>query len=328
MPRHRMRRRGSGSSGAGDQFAWGTLFTKTKMCKFNDSSPCSRGQACSFAHDPEELNALPDFRLTKMCQSIRLFGACKKAEGCNFAHSDEELRASPSELEQLVAPEVEDSCLEGQGSGDLEGLPDCITSLSVEKLDLTLKLPPDPAQESKSAESQLAQTIMAGEDIFSRQTTAQATSNSFSRQTTSQGEDWKDTWSYQALPRLEFRTICASEMQEFPLGAGTIEDFDKVHGRRSFGSCSDDASSDLHDGQSPVRNLAEGLDRGIINSRSDDAPLQPWDWDDNLELKVQNTFLAALPRVRPIRRSRSLASLPTCDRSCAEPLQWSKLFSK
>merc|ERR1719421_2477221 len=47
-----------------------SLFQKTKMCKFHLVGICTKGSACVFAHNREELNALPDLSRTKLCKTL------------------------------------------------------------------------------------------------------------------------------------------------------------------------------------------------------------------------------------------------------------------
>eukprot|EP00930_Biecheleria_cincta_P065524 TRINITY_DN5133_c0_g1_i1.p1 TRINITY_DN5133_c0_g1~~TRINITY_DN5133_c0_g1_i1.p1 ORF type:complete len:327 (+),score=55.55 TRINITY_DN5133_c0_g1_i1:112-981(+) len=69
------------------------LFSKTKLCKFNQIGACKRGSACMFAHSADELNAAPDLFCTKMCKTFINTGSCRNNE-CKYAHTEDELRIS------------------------------------------------------------------------------------------------------------------------------------------------------------------------------------------------------------------------------------------
>jgi hypothetical protein len=82
---------------------------KTKICKFNLAGCCSKGSACTFAHDPDELKAPPDFTRTTLCKFFRQQGWCDNAD-CKFAHSSDELSCR-------VAPRADQSQLESSTNG-------------------------------------------------------------------------------------------------------------------------------------------------------------------------------------------------------------------
>jgi len=66
-------------------------FKKTRICRFYPR--CNKGDACRFAHAPEEVRARPNMTKTRMCAGF-YDGRCQKSpEECNFAHGEEELRA-------------------------------------------------------------------------------------------------------------------------------------------------------------------------------------------------------------------------------------------
>ncbi|CAE7562434.1 Zfp36 [Symbiodinium natans] len=70
-------------------------FRKTKMCRFHETGRCRYGDQCPFAHDPSELEELPDLRKTSICKNWKQ-GCCTYAsEQCPFAHGKEELRKTP-----------------------------------------------------------------------------------------------------------------------------------------------------------------------------------------------------------------------------------------
>jgi len=66
-------------------------FKKTRICRFYPR--CNKGDACRFAHAPEEVRARPNMTKTRMCAGF-YDGRCQlPPEECNFAHGEEELRA-------------------------------------------------------------------------------------------------------------------------------------------------------------------------------------------------------------------------------------------
>mmetsp|Transcript_84584 Transcript_84584/g.217947 ORF Transcript_84584/g.217947 Transcript_84584/m.217947 type:complete len:275 (+) Transcript_84584:75-899(+) len=75
-------------------------FQKTKLCKFHVLGVCTRGDQCSWAHDQDELKALPDFFRTKLCHTYLSKGVCKNVE-CRYAHGYNELR-SPDEADRTL----------------------------------------------------------------------------------------------------------------------------------------------------------------------------------------------------------------------------------
>merc|ERR1719421_14274 len=70
-----------------------SLFQKTKMCKFHLVGICTKGSACVFAHNREELNALPDLSRTKLCKTLINTGVCNDKR-CRYAHNKEQLRTT------------------------------------------------------------------------------------------------------------------------------------------------------------------------------------------------------------------------------------------
>mmetsp|Transcript_18099 Transcript_18099/g.51341 ORF Transcript_18099/g.51341 Transcript_18099/m.51341 type:complete len:292 (+) Transcript_18099:72-947(+) len=67
------------------------VFYKTIMCRYHMNKGCSRGDACQFAHSPEDLRVAPDLTRTKMCAAIIQKGRCE-VPSCRFAHSRSQLR--------------------------------------------------------------------------------------------------------------------------------------------------------------------------------------------------------------------------------------------
>ncbi|CEM10264.1 unnamed protein product [Vitrella brassicaformis CCMP3155] len=67
-------------------------FYKTKMCPHILRGSCVRGQWCTYAHSPAELNPLQDLRKTKLCEAW-LHSVCHDLN-CKFAHGEQELRCT------------------------------------------------------------------------------------------------------------------------------------------------------------------------------------------------------------------------------------------
>merc|ERR1719453_1271600 len=65
---------------------------KTKMCKHFLKGRCRYGQACSYAHNPEELRYRPDLTKTRLCKNYDL-GRCNDPN-CLYAHGSEQLRGT------------------------------------------------------------------------------------------------------------------------------------------------------------------------------------------------------------------------------------------
>eukprot|EP00448_Togula_jolla_P006679 CAMPEP_0170606994 /NCGR_PEP_ID=MMETSP0224-20130122/20815_1 /TAXON_ID=285029 /ORGANISM="Togula jolla, Strain CCCM 725" /LENGTH=240 /DNA_ID=CAMNT_0010932125 /DNA_START=23 /DNA_END=745 /DNA_ORIENTATION=+ len=233
MPRRRMGIKGDGTNGS-DRGAWGEIFTKTKMCKFNVAGQCGWGQACAFAHEPEELRPLPNLRLTKMCRAFRLSGFCEKADSCSFAHSGEEMRTSPA---IVTTPEQVDPAPfphEGRMSFDMGRLPDWLPPVPVNNIDLGLITSADLGLASDFGEGKMVAKTSTGSDLemWSRQTTAQGTSTGWSRQTTTQEEDTKDMWNRNTFDDIEFGAQCAFKVQGLLTWQGPTESFDEDQGSR------------------------------------------------------------------------------------------------
>mmetsp|Transcript_49333 Transcript_49333/g.107421 ORF Transcript_49333/g.107421 Transcript_49333/m.107421 type:complete len:294 (-) Transcript_49333:36-917(-) len=271
MPRRRMGRRGSGASGVGDRGAWGQKFTKTRLCKFNTSGQCIRGDDCSFAHEPQELRTPPDLRMTKICNNLHLLGFCEKGDSCSFAHSEEELRAmASSALQLLITPAQCDLDWDRRVSspkGDTGRFPDSLPFTCAGNFDLTSTSSWVLGQSVDLTEAEVAKPVTASSElIWSQQTTVPATSSGWSLQTITQEEVPRGLWGRRTSDDFQSEAFVAFKMQELCSG-GII-----------------DPSS--------------GEDSASLLSNS----------DGELELQVHNTFLAALPRRR---RDRRASSLPT-----------------
>eukprot|EP00418_Pyrodinium_bahamense_P078644 CAMPEP_0179069964 /NCGR_PEP_ID=MMETSP0796-20121207/30777_1 /TAXON_ID=73915 /ORGANISM="Pyrodinium bahamense, Strain pbaha01" /LENGTH=268 /DNA_ID=CAMNT_0020767043 /DNA_START=125 /DNA_END=931 /DNA_ORIENTATION=- len=67
---------------------------------------CARSAACNFAHDPEELQPLPDFHCTKMCPDLIATGHCEKGFSCTFAHRRCDIRVATSGCAKPASPKT------------------------------------------------------------------------------------------------------------------------------------------------------------------------------------------------------------------------------
>merc|ERR1719356_2036119 len=85
---------------------------KTKMCSFHLNGSCERAEACSFAHDPSELQPKPDLQCTKLCPHLLKKGHCAKRSSCKFAHTEYEVQAI--QLENMVPPSLDTQSVVGQ----------------------------------------------------------------------------------------------------------------------------------------------------------------------------------------------------------------------
>lgn len=80
------------------------VFGKTKLCKFHVLGVCSKGTACNFAHEQNQLNHLPDLAKTRICKTLISTGQCSNPD-CLYAHSKDELRDMPPAPEKVPAME-------------------------------------------------------------------------------------------------------------------------------------------------------------------------------------------------------------------------------
>ena len=65
-------------------------FYKTTLCKYFLENSCKKGDECSHAHSPDELQEKPILSKTRMCKMILRMGNCNDPE-CMFAHDINEL---------------------------------------------------------------------------------------------------------------------------------------------------------------------------------------------------------------------------------------------
>jgi hypothetical protein len=110
------RRRRHGASTVGKT----EVFEKTKMCKFHILGVCMKGDGCRFAHEKNQLQALPDLQRTKLCKTLINTGQCDNPQ-CKYAHNKEELRPLPEVdlAEQQAKPQL----IPGLASGSHAAVP-------------------------------------------------------------------------------------------------------------------------------------------------------------------------------------------------------------
>jgi len=65
-------------------------FFRTSMCKYHLENACRKGELCSHAHSPNELQNKPVLSKTRMCKQLIRNGNCIDPE-CAFAHEIDEL---------------------------------------------------------------------------------------------------------------------------------------------------------------------------------------------------------------------------------------------
>mmetsp|Transcript_10620 Transcript_10620/g.25208 ORF Transcript_10620/g.25208 Transcript_10620/m.25208 type:complete len:511 (-) Transcript_10620:184-1716(-) len=69
-------------------------FHKTAMCRFFQQNRCAKGDQCTHAHDPRELQVPPDLTKTSMCKTLMQTGYCGNGDKCKFAHGAHDLRST------------------------------------------------------------------------------------------------------------------------------------------------------------------------------------------------------------------------------------------
>uniref|UniRef100_A0A7S0AKE1 C3H1-type domain-containing protein n=1 Tax=Pyrodinium bahamense TaxID=73915 RepID=A0A7S0AKE1_9DINO len=83
-----------------------STYAKTKLCRYYTAGQCRSGEACSFAHSPDELRPKPDLSCTKPCPSWALNLPCTVPD-CKYAHSWNQLRpvvGLPDEFSSAAVP--------------------------------------------------------------------------------------------------------------------------------------------------------------------------------------------------------------------------------
>lgn len=68
------------------------LFSKTRMCRFDQAGRCRKGQQCPFAHGVEEVRAFPDLTKTSICARWARRCCPYPSRECRFAHGARDLR--------------------------------------------------------------------------------------------------------------------------------------------------------------------------------------------------------------------------------------------
>lgn len=69
------------------------MFSKTRLCKFNQAGRCRKGMSCQFAHGDMEMRNTPDLTKTSICAGWARRVCPLAARECRFAHGFEDLRA-------------------------------------------------------------------------------------------------------------------------------------------------------------------------------------------------------------------------------------------
>eukprot|EP00933_Yihiella_yeosuensis_P080614 TRINITY_DN94075_c0_g1_i1.p1 TRINITY_DN94075_c0_g1~~TRINITY_DN94075_c0_g1_i1.p1 ORF type:complete len:328 (+),score=56.29 TRINITY_DN94075_c0_g1_i1:119-1102(+) len=72
----------------------------TKQCNFFLQGACARGDSCTFAHDPQQLQPLPNLLKTGFCRQILAQGYCKHGANCRFAHHQDQIRVCASDAKE------------------------------------------------------------------------------------------------------------------------------------------------------------------------------------------------------------------------------------
>eukprot|EP00392_Amoebophrya_sp_AT5.2_P003072 g3077.t1 len=151
-----------------------TLYSRTKMCKFQLFGVCRYGDKCNYAHSLADMKQLPDFERTSFCKAFLRDGVCpnEKAGLCPYAHKVEELRASPAPRQRLClfyhGPNA--SCIYGKYCRyvhevspeflELHGLSEIpSTQEELEKLNLRIQELEEKMQPASSRQRQGGKTI-------------------------------------------------------------------------------------------------------------------------------------------------------------------------
>jgi len=79
------------------------ILDKTRICKFYMDGRCTKGEACTFAHSPAELQPQPIFYKTRYCPELVRLGACSAGSSCSYAHSRDERRRAVIPLKHAGA---------------------------------------------------------------------------------------------------------------------------------------------------------------------------------------------------------------------------------
>lgn len=142
----------NGAEGRNERTA---VFERTKMCKFYILGVCAKATACRFAHDPSELQALPDLQRTKLCKVLITTGSCDNPE-CRYAHNKEELRALPHADEEYDLQKQQLQQLHMQLQHQLHGMGDA----GMHDSSAFMGLDPNQSQEAMGPSMQAAMLQM------------------------------------------------------------------------------------------------------------------------------------------------------------------------
>jgi len=72
------------------------LFDQTRLCKFYAKGQCTRGEACTFAHNDTDVLPQPDFFKSQLCADFARGSGCRHGDSCRYAHGAHELRRMTS----------------------------------------------------------------------------------------------------------------------------------------------------------------------------------------------------------------------------------------
>lgn len=173
------------------------LFKGTKLCKFYLAGVCTRGEDCKFAHGTRDLQVMPDFVKTRLCEAFMMSGSCPDGTSCKFAHGKHELRGSyAARMAKLAAAKVDNvksvACYEDQFVLALNSIKqqlrhnDAMMSLMLNSLQD--KLPPTCEKPNFVAATKRSDDFEPNhqDSAFSRQTTLDDDESlqAFSRQST------------------------------------------------------------------------------------------------------------------------------------------------
>mmetsp|Transcript_61624 Transcript_61624/g.133412 ORF Transcript_61624/g.133412 Transcript_61624/m.133412 type:complete len:440 (+) Transcript_61624:82-1401(+) len=285
---------GQGFGPAGSRNAKEAAASEESWCPLSLAQATqSRGsrQSHAIAHEGDSRWASPKSCPSRTCGGFPLSGFGANADSFSFVQSLDELRRSPATAPQLMS-ERDDRDEQERVSSDVVGrLPDRLAHTGTDSLNVASWCK-DPKEASEFAKAQVEKMAMSSDEIWSRQTTAQAISLGWSRQTTLQEEDARDRWCRQMSESSELKASCEHDMRVLPRLQGSMGHLDRDRDIRIIDSYGDDASSEHS--------------------------------DDDLELQVHNTFLAAVPRSRSDRRA---CSVPVPGRFSARSTQMNKFVS-
>lgn len=115
---------------------------KTKMCPFKQEGECAKGNSCTFAHSPSEIQELPDLTKTKLCNAFMRTGQCPRMGECHYAHGHHELKRINTLKKTSLCINFKngscqhgDNCRYAHGDAELRPMPKLFTGKKTEKYD-------------------------------------------------------------------------------------------------------------------------------------------------------------------------------------------------